>query len=544
MSLAPTPDNISGLSDESLRLLLADAVKFQKDDVKENQLLYYQPVSPIARSVHRCTAKTVGLGGGNRSSKTETALVELIIACTGIVPYALRDDYPMEKLRGPITTRIVIESITTVLYPTLLPKLQWWRWQGADEPGGARGHWGWIPRTSLIDGSWDKSWSEKNRILRLHYRDPVSHEIVGESTIQVMSHDQDPSDFESGDLHFCLNDEIPRYAAWRANQARTMAVRGRMFLAMTWKDDASIPVDWIFDEVYDRAQPGPMKDPNFEWFELHSTDNPNIDQQNVREQMATWNEATRAVRIYGRPLRFSNRIHPLFTDTPSAWCFKCGTETVLRSERCSTCDSEDVTAYCHVQNFDYHRSWPVLCLLDPHPRKPHALAWIAVDSYDDLWQVAELEVSADPVELRLRVDDIERTYGLNVAQRIMDPKMGESPADAKDREATWQTEFRKAGLYFDLADSSSVGRDRVNSYLKPDPKRLAPRLHIHERCVRTIHQMKRFCWDEHRESLEKDLKQQPKRKNDDFPALWRYALNTDPSFVQLTRGALPINYAR
>ena len=534
---------VSDLSDEELRLVLADAVKFQKDDVKENQLLYYQPVSDKARQVHLCTAKTVGIGGGNRSSKTETALVEQIIACTGLVPYSLRSDYPMDKLRGPITTRIVIESITTVLYPTLLPKLQWWRWQGADEPGGIRGHWGWIPRTSLIDGSWEKSWSEKNRMLRVYYRDPVSNEIAGESTIQIMSHDQDPSDFESGDLHFCLNDEIPRYAAWRANQARTMAVRGRMFLAMTWKDDASIPVDWIFDEVYDRAQPGALKDPNFEWFELHSTDNPNIDQQNVRDQMAQWSERVRAVRIYGRPLRFSNRIHPLFTDAPSAWCFKCGGETVIRKERCGTCESEDVTAFSHVCAFDYSRTWPAVMAVDPHPRKPHMMSWVAVDSYDDLWQVAEAEVEGDPVEVWKKAQEIESLYGLQVARRIMDPNMGASPSGAR-RGVTWQDEFRNAGLYLELADDSDVGRDRVNSYLKPDPKRLQPRLHIHERCRQTIHQLKRFCWDEHRESLEKDLKQQPKRKNDDYPALLRYILNTDPTFVGLTRGSPTINYAR
>lgn len=534
-------DKISSLSDEDLRLILSDSVKFQKDDVKENQLLYYRPVSEKAKSIHLCEARTVGVGGGNRSSKTTTLLAEHIIALTGVVPLSLRADYPMSKLRGPINGRIILESLTTVLHPIMLPKLQYWRWNGPDEPGGARGHFGLIPRTSLIDGSWEKSWSEKNRLLRLYYRDPVSSEIMGESTLQFMSHDQDPSDFSSGDLHIVQIDEPPKFAIWRENQARTMAVKGRILLGMTWPDDASIPVDWLFDEVYDRAQPGPNKDPQTEWFELFTLDNNNIDLESVRYQMAKWSDKIKAVRIYGRPMRFSNRIHPLFTDILSGWCFKCGQEVMLEAEKCTTCGAEDVTTYCHTKEFDHSRSWPVICALDPHPRKPHMLAWFAVDTYDDLWQIAEVQIEGDCTDVRKRADEIERMYGMNVAMRIMDPNMGASPSGQK-RGITWQSEFRDAGLRFDLADDSDVGRSRFNEYLKPDPRRLQPRAHVHSRCATTIFQIKRFCWAEHKQSLEKDLKQIPKPNNDDFPALWRYVLNTNPTFTGLTRGAGPISW--
>ena len=38
---------------------------------------------------------------------------------------------------------------------------------------------------------------------------------------------------------------------WRENEARVMRVDGRMMLAMTWPDDPSINVDWLYNEVYE-----------------------------------------------------------------------------------------------------------------------------------------------------------------------------------------------------------------------------------------------------------------------------------------------------
>ena len=45
--------------------------------------------------------------------------------------------------------------------------------------------------------------------------------------------------------------------------------------------------------------------------------------------------------------------------------------------------------------------------------------------------------------------------------------------------------------------------------------------------------MKRFLWDDHKKGLEKDQKQITKKKNDDFPACHRYAMNSNPDFRSL-----------
>jgi hypothetical protein len=532
-----TPNDINKLPRDQFRALMQQLLTAQETDRKENSILYYRPVSDMAKQIHLSDAKMVGVGGGNGSSKTEACISEMVMCATGQIPMSLQGEIkPEDKLRGPVNCRIVCESLTTVLHPIILPKLQWWKWTGVDQPGGEKGHWGWIPRDCLIGGDWSKSWSEKYRMLRVLYRDPLqNNRVTGESTIQCMSRDQDASDFASGDYHMILHDEPPTHAIWRENQARTMRVSGRMLLAMTWPDDPSMPVDWIFDEVYEPGT-GSNKDPNIDWFNLFTTDNPFLDQDAVAVQSSQWSDEVRSVRIYGQPIRFSNRIHPLFTDETMWWCFPCGKTTVPVDGRCSKCNTETMTQFNHVKEIEPNPLWPTVWLLDPHPRKPHMFAWWQISPHDDLFQVMEGECEGDPTDVARMCEQIEGDMGLKVTYRFMDPNMGRSPASAR-RGITWQDEFQAAGLMCDLADDSDVGRKRIDEYLRPDADTLEPRIHIATRCQKTIHQMKRFVWDDYRRTLEKDLKQKPKEKNDDFPTLMKYLLNVDPTFGFMSQGA-------
>jgi hypothetical protein len=350
-----------------------------------------------------------------------------------------------------------------------------------------------------------------------------------------MSVDQDASDFASGDFHMILHDEPPTHAIWRENQARTMRVSGRMFLAMTWPDDPSIPVDWLFDEVYEKAT-GVNKDPNTDWFNLFTTDNPYLNQDAVALQADAWSDEVRQVRIYGQPIRFGNRVHRLFTDQTLTWCFPCGRTTSPVDGKCSQCASSTLTEFNHVGEYEPVPNWPTVWLLDPHPRKPHMFSWWQVSPHDDLYQIAEGECDGDPTDVAMLCAEREEQMGVTVTHRFVDPNMGRSPASSK-RGITWQNEFEAAGLLCDLADDSDVGRKRIDDYLRPDTDTLEPRIHIDYRCTKSIHQLKRYVWDDYRKNLEKAQKQVPKDKNDDYPTLMKYLLNTDPTFNFMSLGA-------
>jgi hypothetical protein len=157
------------------------------------------------------------------------------------------------------------------------------------------------------------------------------------------------------------------------------------------------------------------------------------------------------------------------------------------------------------------------------------LLFVQIDPNDDWGVIHELEVLGSPADVKQRVQDIESDYGWSSITRIMDPNMGRSPSGT-DRETTWQDAFERVGLNFDLADDSDVGRQLVNDYLKPDSTTRRPRLCIDPRNMKTLYQMKRFSWDDYKKAIEKDQKQRPKQKNDDYPALWRYVVNSNPTF--------------
>jgi hypothetical protein len=535
--------SVGKMTNDQLAAAVRSLLHLQEADRKENQILFYKPASPRAAAIHQSLARVVGVGGGNGSGKSESCLVEIVALATGILPTMFRDDL-IKKFRGPVNCRIIVESLTTVLEPVILPKLQWYKWTGVGEQGSEKGHWGWIPKNCLKDGSWDKSWNNKLRILTVLCRDPNEPDkILGESSFQFMSHDQDPSDFASGDYHHVMLDEPPRLAIWTENEARTMRVRGRLYLAMTWPDDPTIPVDWIFDKIYEKGCPGPNKTADIDWFELSTTENSNLDQAAVRKQMGEWSAEMVNTRIYGKTIRFSNRIHPLFSDTVLHWSFPAGKVIEPDGGVCPETGSSDIVEFCHVADLQPSQRWPTVFLLDPHPRKPHMGLWVQVDANDDIQVIDELELDADPADLRDYIDRIESSYGLTIAERMMDPNMGLSPASAQ-RGVTWQDEFASVGLHLTLADDSDVGRGRVNEMLRPDSRTMRPRLMISNRCQRTIFQMKRYVWDNYRRADERDPKQTPKRKNDDYPTLLKYFANANFTFNGLYRGAPVIRYNR
>lgn len=539
--------DLSQLSDDAFSDLVTSLIEVQADDVKENQIKYYQPVSPKAKAVHFLTADTVGIGGGNGSSKTETSFAEMVMCATGIFPDWALEEMPGEFIRGkamgPMKCRVILANFKAQLEP-MLKKFQWWEWTGVLPAGGDRGHWGWVPHSALLGGSWEKSWSAGRSILSFNAVDPYdTSRVVGTSTIQFMSKEMEALAMAGVDLQFCVMDEPSTLSVYNETQARLMRGNGRLFLPMTWQDDAGVEVDWIYDKVYDPGMDEANKDVS--WVVLSSFDNPHIPQDRVAKRAAQMSDEERRIRIEGDNLRFSNLIHPLFTDRSKVWCFSCADETILVSGPnetpvCSKCKLDDVEPYCHVKEFDANPTWPCIFVVDPHPRKPHMFQWVLVDPNDDLWQIADAELAEEPIKVAEMVARIEDEHGLNVVRRLMDPNMGLSVCGVH-REINWQTEFSRSGLSCDLADDSGVGRARLNEYLKCDPNLRQPRLHIHSRCKLTITQMNRYMWDNFKQDLQRDQKQIPKAKYDDFPNNLKYLVNSDPIFKILNFGGGRIN---
>jgi hypothetical protein len=308
---------------------------------------------------------------------------------------------------------------------------------------------------------------------------------------------------------------------------------------MTWADSPGISQDYIYDKIYEKGTPGPNKDPNTEWFNLYTVDNPNIDQREVSIRAAQMSEEMRQVRIYGQSIRFSNRIHPLFTDQPQTWCMKCRQPSIAEQGICTKCKSNDVESFVHVKAVNAHPSWPVIHLLDCHPRKAHMGLLVQITPADDWAVLQELVVGGDPLVYRTTLDDEVKALKIRVTAHLMDPNMGGSPASST-RDVTWQTEFARCGVDCELADDGAPGRAIVDDLLKVDHHTRVPRLLIHPRCTTTILQMKRYCWAESRNPDQRGMRQVPEDKHSDMPTLLKYLANFQPRFNWLRQGPQPV----
>ncbi|MGH9876031.1 MAG: hypothetical protein ACRD5H_00190 [Nitrososphaerales archaeon] len=488
---------------------------------RTNQLAFYQPVSPSAAKIHQSVVKQVLTIGGNRSSKSDTHLVEAAIQMTGIVPKSLESIYPKEKLKPPIRVRLVCKSLLNTWDSVLKPKLQWWQWNGREPQGGLNGHWGWIPLHMLKGGDWAKSWSEKHRTL----------ELVNGSTLQVMSYDQDLMDFSGGSFHLVLEDEGPPKVIHRENLMRTIDTNGRVMIAMTPPDEESTSWDaaWVYDDLYLHSQ-----DPDIDVFTLFTEQNRILDRADIALIAKNLTATQRLTRLQGQFMHLGGRIYPLFTKTQQNWCYSCAKVCfTLEGQVCAECGGRTVE-FCHVVDDQViSPTWPVFFGLDPHPRKPHAMLWVAIDHNDDPWVVAEGSVDGSPTEVKTFVDKVEAEYHLNVVTRIIDPNMGHQADGTTNRAHTVQEAFDAAGLYCSEAnDNRYTARATIIEWLKPNRQIDLPRLRVFRSCVKTIFELEHYSWDTYARYSEdrKDPKQVPQDKHSDFPTVLGYIANERPVY--------------
>jgi hypothetical protein len=83
--------------------------------------------------------------------------------------------------------------------------------------------------------------------------------------------------------------------------------------------------------------------------------------------------------------------------------------------------------------------------------------------------------------------------------------------------------------------SSSRAGSWTRTWARPHPGNG----HIHPRCKDTIYQIQRFVWDEYSHNIDRDQKQKPKDKYDDFPAMLRYLANSEPSLLSFISCSRP-----
>jgi hypothetical protein len=364
-----------------------------------------------------------------------------------------------------------------------------------------------------------------------------------------MSWDMDISDFNQGAFDLVIEDEIPPEDIHRANRIRVMELGGQIITGGTPPDDRSsaVTASWFLDTILRPGLEGTNPSEVFA-IQLWTERNTTLSESDVAYVAKGLTPEQKRARLHGEFIHLSGLVIAGFKERPTWWCLaKCEAPAFVVEGACEACGGRDLVQYAHVwdnEDMDWPppASWPVVFLMDPHQAKPTSCAWVAIDPQDQWWMFHEEEIPGDAGEVKRVVEAFERQLRITPAWRKGDPKItaqtNQFARTFQGQTFTIKEAFDEVGFYFEPANTNfTVAVARIEQALRVNPLTRAPRLRIHHTCARTIYAITHFTWSPEGRSPDSVRKDQPSRRNSDFPALLRYLSMEDPEFRYLQRHA-------
>ena len=212
-----------------------------------------------AMDVHACEANIIGVSGGNQSSKTTTCTIEDLIKACRVIPPSLKGIYPESKLPKKKFNRIrvVCEDYQNGILKHNLPNLM-----------------RWTPRSYLIDGRWEKSWSaEKMQLTLIH---PEEKQIC--ATIELMTNNAEVGTFQGPPIDRVRYDEEPREDIFDENLLR-FVISDHLDIAFGMTPTHGL--SWVYDRLWNKDEVQGKN--SVRWFQLCSISNPKANLETLRE---------------------------------------------------------------------------------------------------------------------------------------------------------------------------------------------------------------------------------------------------------------------
>lgn len=212
-----------------------------------------------AVDVHACEANIIGVSGGNQSSKTTTCTIEDLIKACRVIPDALKGIYPESKLpRKKLNRiRIVCEDYQNGILKHNLPNLM-----------------RWTPRSYLIDGRWEKSWSAERMQLTLIH--PEEKQVC--ATIELMTNNAEVGTFQGPPIDRVRYDEEPREDIFDENLLRFVTSD---HLDIAFGMTPTNGLSWVYDRLWNKDDIDGKN--SIRWFQLCSISNPKANLNTLRE---------------------------------------------------------------------------------------------------------------------------------------------------------------------------------------------------------------------------------------------------------------------
>ena len=332
------------------------------------------------------------------------------------------------------------------------------------------------------------------RAMLKHYHvEARTMELTNGSTIEFMSYDQDVEKFASSSRHWTWFDEEPPQNIYNECRMRLIDTKGDLWITMT----PTRGMTWVYSDIYEKAG----IDPNIDIFNLGVYDNPYVDNEEIDMIKMGLSEGEIEARIYGKFVQLSGLIYREF---------KVNKHLMKR--------------------FALPSHWPKICAIDPHPRIPTAILYMAVARLDEFRAFCtknniKLPDGWNPqkTEIYIVYDEVYPGNSMLIAEtaEVMKAHEGtdyisyrliDNSANTPDPVVgtTIREEFEKHGIRTLLAD-----KDIPNRIFKVRDRLQTDSMLFFDDLSECIWEIQHYSWDDYKIGKDyKDPKEKPRKKRD------------------------------
>lgn len=379
----------------------------------------------------------------HNSGKTTSLIAATVALLRGEYPW----DHKRTRFRPPVRARLVGEDQGHHLREILVPKLR-----------------------EAIPPEWIVSCRKNNQGLDTYWT--IRAVDGSESTLELMSYEQDTDIFEGWSGHFVGADEPMPRDKYIALKRGLVDLDGLFMMTFT-----PLKEPWIYDELVTNP------DKRIRFINAEITDNPFLDPKAIAEFSRSLTEEERTSRLKGGWLFLQGLVYKEFNK-----------QTHVVPKRPIPPDYS-----CYVA-------------IDTHPRTEQAVLFAAVDDKDRIFIVDERFSFGTPQEVADWIIDFHRNTHPIDGLAIIDPS---SQGDQNRGDTTYDLIERRLAQFGICLETGS--KDLSGGILKVRDALCSrnglPSLFVYENCTRTIFEFGRYIWDDWKDDRRTD-KQKPRDKDD------------------------------
>lgn len=335
----------------------------------------------------------------------------------------------------------------------------------------------------------------------------------------IMSYEQDAKEFEGETLGWVWFDEPPTEAIYKACIAR-LRMGGVMFITATmlkgsaWLYDklvvGEVEVEGVNGEKITRKVANIEADVEAACIQ-HGTRG-HLEHEQINAMVAEYDPDEREARVHGRFQHLTGLVYKQFKRKVHV-----------------------------IPAFDINMAdWVVYEALDPHPRNPDAVVWIAVDRYGTCVVCNELYAKPKNGSRELAELIKAKADRYRIQQRIADPSGWNTNQNEDDSRGVCQKLTDYDLNYIKASKNREAADKRIGDFLGfvqlPTGEFIqSPRLLVFDTCKRTIFEFEHYQWEDWtgKTADKKDPREKPMDKDDHMIENIGRILLLEPGFVEM-----------